>query len=228
MLIQIYEITSPDEARAFSQIGVDHIGVLVGDGTFPREQSIEITRAIFAAVHSGSKRCALSLSTDLSLIGEIVARLQPDILHLGCAPELLGPSDVLALRATHPDLSIMRSIPIIGDSSIALARTYDGVANFLLLDSYRAGDRQIGALGTTHDWGLDRRIVKSVNIPAIIAGGLGPENVVAAIAASRPAGVDSKTRTDRADGTHTKDFAKVDAFVAAARSGARTIHPERS
>ncbi|HEY8697102.1 MAG TPA: phosphoribosylanthranilate isomerase [Rhizomicrobium sp.] len=222
MLIQIYEITSPDEARALSEMGVDHIGVLVGDGTFPREQSIESTRAIFAAVHSGSKRCALSLATDLSFIGEIVTRLRPDILHLACAPELLGPSDVLALRAAHPDLSTMRSIPVIDESSIALARTYDGVANFLLLDSYRAGDRQIGALGTTHEWGLDRRIVESVNIPVIIAGGLGPENVAAAIAASCPAGADSKTGTDKADGTHTKDLVKVCAFIAAARSG--TIH----
>ena len=199
MLIQIYEITSPDEARSLSEMGVDHIGVLVGDDTFPREQSIESTRAIFAAVHAGSKRCGCFRST--------------------ARAELLGPSDVLALRAAHPDLSIMRSIPVIDESSIALARTYDGVANFLLLDSYRAGDRQIGALGKTHDWGLDRRIVESVNVPVIIAGGLGPDNVAAAIAASYPAGVDSKTRTDKANGTHTKDFAKVCAFIAAARSG---------
>jgi phosphoribosylanthranilate isomerase len=217
MLIQIYEIASPGEARALSEMGVDHIGVLVGDGAFPREQSIESARAIFAAVHSGSKRCALSLSTDLNFIGEILSRLQLDILHLGCAPELLGPSDVRALKAAHPNLSIMRSIPVVDESSIALAREYSGVANFLLLDSYRTSDRQIGALGVTHDWSLDRRIVESVSIPVIIAGGLGPENVAAAIAASRPAGVDSKTGTDRADGTHIKDLAKVRAFVAAAR-----------
>ena len=38
MLVQVYEITSPDEARALAQLGEDHIGVLVGDGSFPREQ----------------------------------------------------------------------------------------------------------------------------------------------------------------------------------------------
>jgi len=35
MLIQLYEITRPEEASALSARGVDHVGVLVGDGTFP-------------------------------------------------------------------------------------------------------------------------------------------------------------------------------------------------
>jgi len=111
----------------------------------------------------------------------------------------------------------MRSIPVIDQSSIALARSYDGIADWLLLDSYESGDRQIGALGVTHSWELDRRIIESVHIPAIIAGGLGPENVKEAIRVARPAGVDSKTKTDNSDGSHTKDLQKVAAFVKAAR-----------
>ena len=87
-----------------------------------------------------------------------------------------------------------------------------------ILDSYKSGDRQIGALGVTHSWELDCRIIESVHIPVIIAGGLGPENVREAIRSARPAGVDSKTKTDKSDGSHTKDLQKVSAFVAAARS----------
>ena len=34
MLTQIYEIAPPAEAEAISAISVDHIGVLVNDGTF--------------------------------------------------------------------------------------------------------------------------------------------------------------------------------------------------
>ena len=112
----------------------------------------------------------------------------------------------------------MRSIPVVDESSIALARSYDGVADWLLLDSYESGDRQIGALGVTHSWDLDRHIVQSVRIPAIIAGGLGPENVQEAIRVTRPAGVDSKTKTDSSDGTHTKDLQKVSAFLSAVRN----------
>lgn len=39
-----------------------------------------------------------------------------------------------------------------------------------------------------------------------------------AIRAVRPAGVDSKTRTDRDDGSHAKDIDRVSRFLEAARS----------
>jgi phosphoribosylanthranilate isomerase len=120
------------------------------------------------------------------------------------------------LKAAFPRVQIMRSIPIIGAASIGWAKAYEGTADFLLLDSHDPGDRQIGGLGRTHDWRISRRIVEEVGVPAILAGGLDIDNVGAAIAAVGPAGVDSKTKTDRADGSG-KDLAKVRGFVAAAK-----------
>jgi phosphoribosylanthranilate isomerase len=199
-------------------MGIDHIGVLVGEGSFPREQSIERTREIFAATPLGLKASALSLSHDVDLLVRLTAALKPDILHLGAAPQHLSPAQLRTVKAVFPQVSLMRSIPVVDESSLALAHSYDGIADWLLLDSYEAGDRQIGALGVTHDWELDRRIIESVRIPAIIAGGLGPDNVREAIRRARPAGVDSKTKTDKRDGSHTKDLQKVSAFVVATRS----------
>ncbi len=34
---------------------------------------------------------------------------------------------------------------------------YQGIADFLLLNSHRAADRQSGTLGVTHDWRISRR-----------------------------------------------------------------------
>ena len=217
MIVQIYEVTTAAEARALGGMGVDHIGVLVGDGSFPREHTIEKAREILGAIPSRSKSSLLSLSHDVELIVQLTAALKPDILHLGAAPQHLLPEHLRTLKAEFPQISLMRSIPVIDESSIALAQSYDGIADWLLLDSYEPGDRQIGALGVTHNWELDRRIIRSVRIPAIMAGGLGPENVQDAIRVARPAGVDSKTKTDKDDGTHTKDLEKVSAFVSAAR-----------
>jgi len=222
MIIQIYEVTTPAEARALGAMGVDHIGVLVGDGSFPREQTIDKAGEIFAAIPSESEASLLSLSDDVDLIARITAALLPTILHLGAAPEHLSPAQLRTLKAEFPQVSLMRSIPVVDESSIALARSYDGIVDWLLLDSYESGDRQIGALGVTHSWELDRRIIESVRIPTIIAGGLGPENVQDAICVARPTGVDSKTKTDKNDGTHTKDLQKVLAFVTAARSANKT------
>ena len=218
MIVQIYEVTTPEEARALNAMGVDHIGILVGDGSFPREQTVDRACEIFAAVRPRSRTSALSLSNDLDLIVYVTAALMPEILHLGAAPEHLSPGQLRSLKAKFPKVSLMRSIPVVDESSIALARSYDGIADFLLLDSYKPGDLQVGALGVTHSWELDRRIIESVGIPVIIAGGLGPENVRDAIRATRPAGVDSKTKTDKSDGSHTKDLQKVSAFLTAARS----------
>ena len=59
MIIRIYEVTSPAEARALDAMGVDHIGVLVGDGSFPREQTIEKAREIFAAIAHNTREILL-------------------------------------------------------------------------------------------------------------------------------------------------------------------------
>ena len=217
MLVQIYETSSPEEANALGELGVDHIGVLVGDGPFPREQTIDNARLIFSAVPAKSKGLALLLSSDVRFIQHAISELKPEILHLGASTDLLTASAVHDLKKRCGHLLVMRSIPVVGDESIAMAKSYDGIADMLLLDSYQLGDRQIGALGVTHSWEIDRKIVESVNIPVIIAGGLGPDNVADAIRAVQPAGVDSKTKTDKDDGSHTKDLQKVRQFVARAK-----------
>ena len=50
MLTPIYEVSTPLEARSISMIGVDHIGILVGTGEFPRELSVERAAEIAAEV----------------------------------------------------------------------------------------------------------------------------------------------------------------------------------
>lgn len=217
MIVQIYEVRSAEEAVAIAGCGVDHVGVLVGFGGFPREIAPAAARRIFAACPVGTMRVALSLSPEAEEIDRIVVETEPDIIHVGAAPELFSPAAAAAVKTRHPEVRLMRSIPVVDTGSIAIARTYEGIADFLLLDSHDPGDRQVGALGRTHDWTISRRIVESANVPVILAGGLGPDNVAAAIAAVAPVGVDSKTKTDRADGSG-KDLDAVRAFVAAAKA----------
>jgi phosphoribosylanthranilate isomerase len=216
MLVQIYEVRTPEEGVALSALGVDHIGVLVGAGAFPRELPAERASAIFAALPPGAKRVALSLSADPAEVARVVEQTRPDIVHIGAAVELFSVHDAQALKTAFPHVQLMRAIPIVDQASIDCAKDYRGVADFLLLDSHDPGDRQIGGLGRTHDWRISRQIVDEIGIPAILAGGLDADNVAAAIAAVRPVGVDSKTKTDRVDG-QGKDLDKVRRFVTAAK-----------
>jgi phosphoribosylanthranilate isomerase len=216
MLVQIFEVQTPEEAAALVRLGVDHIGVLVGDGAFPRELSITQTNAIFAAVPAGHKRVALSLSADLEQVARVVGETKPNIVQLQAEVDDFPVGMTRALKARFPRTPIIRAIPVIDETSMEIAASYKGVADFLLLDTYDTSTRQFGALGRVHDWSLSRRIVDDVGIPVILAGGLGADNVAAAIAAVRPAGVDSKTKTDHPNGGG-KDLARVEAFVAAAK-----------
>src|SRR5262245_46894725 len=98
MLVQIYETSSPEEAEALAPLGVDHVGVLVGDGSLQREQSIEAAQGILSAVPPPSKGSALCLSADLNLIEQIVLAVNPSILHLGASTSLLRPEHVQRLK----------------------------------------------------------------------------------------------------------------------------------
>jgi phosphoribosylanthranilate isomerase len=217
VLTQIDEVSTRHEAESISRIGVDHVGVLVGEGQFPREQPVTAAQEIAAAVAPPSKLSALFLTPNISFIRDCVRKLRPAIVHLGAASQLLTPPQVAKLKEGLPGTTIMRSIPVLGEESILIAKSYSGVADFLLLDSHRTDDSQIGALGITHDWAISRRIVELPNMPVILAGGLGPDNVAEAIRKVGPAGVDSKTKTD-CDGSHAKDFERVRRFHEAARA----------
>jgi phosphoribosylanthranilate isomerase len=216
MIVQIYETQDASEARALEAVGVDHIGVLVGQGRYARELRPPQARGIFQAI-TRARMVALSLADNLEDVSEVVAQTVPDILHLGTVPEALGPEEVVALKSRFPALQLMRTIPVIGEQSLLLAQQYEGLVDYLLLDTYQPGDTQVGATGAPHDWDVSRRIVSSVRTRVILAGGLGPQNVADAIRTVRPSGVDSKTHTDQ-DGGPCKDIEQVRAFVRNAKS----------
>ncbi|MEM7123393.1 MAG: phosphoribosylanthranilate isomerase [Pseudomonadota bacterium] len=212
MLTQIYEVSGPEEARQLADLGVDHMGVLVGPGAFPRERPGAEARATFEALPPGKISIALSLSDSPDEVARVIRETTPDVVHIGAAIELFSVDQTRSIKCQFPETQIMRAIPVVGEAAIGWARDYEGIADWLLLDSHAPGDRQIGAQGITHDWSISRRIVEAVSMPVILAGGLGPDNVAEAIKAVGPAGVDSKTKTDSTDG-ETKDLQKVAAFV---------------
>ena len=217
MITQIYEVQSFDEAKKLVEIGVDNIGVLVGKGEWPGEFSPEQADEILRGVTGHAKKVVLSLSKNLNDIAVIAEKTNPDILHLAAEPEFISPTDVQTLKKQFPRIKIMRTIPVIDKESIELAKQYDGIADYLILDTKRKIDGQIGATGETHDWSLSKKIVESVSIPVVLAGGLGTDNVARAILEVKPFAVDSKTKTDKV-GSREKDIEKVKEFVRIAKA----------
>jgi phosphoribosylanthranilate isomerase len=82
----------------------------------------------------------------------------------------------------------------------------------LLIDAHRPG--LYGGTGETCDW--DEAALAALDYPIVLAGGLTPENVGAAVRQVRPWSVDVASGVESAPGK--KDAAKVRAFVREAQS----------
>lgn len=219
MRVQIYTMQTVDEAIAVASLGVDHVGVTPANLGLPGEIGYEAAAEICRAIQGTAKSVALSVDDDLHEIAQMVEAVRPEILHL-CGPSgAVGPQQVAALRRGLPSFEIMQAVAVTGAEAIDVARSYEAVADYLLLDSVAPGIPGVGAAGIVHDWDVSAAIVEAVALPVILAGGLSPDNVAEAIAAVRPWGVDSLTHTNRPaeGGSFTKDLNRVADFVANAR-----------
>ena len=220
--VQIYTMQSVAEAAAIASLGVDHIGVTPSNLGLPGEIGYALAAQICAAVRGIAMSVALSVDDDPDLIHAMVEAVRPDVLHLCGLPGAVGPDAVAALRLRIPEVRIMQAVAVIGPEAIDVARSYESVADYLLLDSVAPGIPGVGAAGIVHDWAVSAEIVEAVGVPVILAGGLSPDNVSEAVAAVRPWGVDSLTHTNRPmeDGGFAKDLDLVADFVTHARRAA--------
>jgi phosphoribosylanthranilate isomerase len=216
VLVQIYGLTTVEDAAAVDRLGADHIGVVVDEGVDTWDSVDEATaRAIVAAVER-AKVVALSLSTDPARIRMTAELLRPAIVHLARA-HLMTTEALDAVRVAIAPAELMATVPVLDASAVETARRLAASADWLLLDTAHPDSGVVGATGLVHDWTVSAAVIDAVDVPVFLAGGLGPQNVVEAIAATHPAGVDSETRTSRAEDRRRKDLAKVEHFLTLAR-----------
>ncbi|HEX5505953.1 MAG TPA: phosphoribosylanthranilate isomerase [Thermomicrobiales bacterium] len=220
MIVQIYSVTSAEQALQLADLGVDHIGFVAGVyGEVPSELPFERAREVADALRGRAASSALTMSADVAEILRMAAAVRPDIVHVSTDTDVLGVPALRQLRAAlPPEVRLMKAVQVDGPASVAPALAFAPVADIILLDTKVAGLPGVGATGVTHDWQISRQIVEQVGERArvILAGGLTPANVAAAIRTARPWGVDSFSGTN-APATRTKDLALVRQFVAEAR-----------
>jgi len=123
MIIQIYEIQTPQEAEALIQLGVDHIGSVILDRN--NWQNPEIREAVRLTEGTKSRSSLIPLFRDLEGILQILDYYQPDIVHFcenipltyGDGVPLIRVTDELrqiqeVVKHRFPTVQIIRSIPI--------------------------------------------------------------------------------------------------------------------
>jgi phosphoribosylanthranilate isomerase len=116
--------------------------------------------------------------------------------------------------ARRTGVKVVKAIHVASAADVHAAEAFR--TDFHLFD--RRGDGLWGGTGESFDWGLltERRS----EVPAIVAGGLRPENVAAAIEVAHPYAVDVASGVEAEPGR--KDHAAMTAFFEAARQVAKT------
>jgi phosphoribosylanthranilate isomerase len=220
MIIQIYAFTDPKTAVAAVNLGVDNIGFVAGRYSIvPGELSFSEAREIAVSLPPGVTSVAITMSEDVKEILRMASEVQPDIVHISTDVDCVGVEAMRELRSRlDADIRLMKAISVEDEKSILLSQQFAAVSDLLLLDTKRSGFPGVGATGSTHDWDISRRIVESVAIPVILAGGLTADNVGAAIREIKPWGVDSNTSTNITGSQVEKDLKRIAAFINAVHS----------
>jgi phosphoribosylanthranilate isomerase len=193
-IVKICGITTLEDARQAVEAGADALGF----NFWPRSvRYVTVARA-----------------------GEIIAALGHPVLKVGVFVDATAPEVEATARVAGLDVAQLHGNTVAAPAVRwwqAWSAKADGLRERMVSSSAEAylidtpaGELR-GGTGKTFDWslacGLPGRIV--------LAGGLGPDNVAAAIQTVRPWGVDACSRLEREPGL--KDHAKVAEFIRAAR-----------
>jgi phosphoribosylanthranilate isomerase len=189
--IKICGMTDGDAVAAAVEADVAAIGFVFA----PSRRQVTPAQAtrVGAQVPAKIARVAVMLHPTQSLVDEVIATFQPDILQTD-AEDFAGlrlPRELARLPVCRPGSPALSPLP---------AR--------ILCEGATSGT------GQTTDWAWARALAARTQV--VLAGGLDAHNVAAAVAAVAPFGVDVSSGVERAPGV--KDPERILEFVAAARA----------
>ncbi len=201
--VKLCGMTRPEDAELAAEVGAWAIGFILWPGS---------KRAVDPAVAAGIAR---QQRRKLELVGVFVSPTLDEVAHavegIGLTHVQLHGDEGPAFCSAVAQRTGVRVIKATGIASGADMRAIERFhTDFHLLDSGRGGS------GMPWDWSVIS--VRRSPLPAILAGGLTPENVAEGIEAVKPWAVDVATGVESAPGI--KDPAKVHAFMAAAGQAA--------
>ena len=212
--IKVCCISGRDEAQQAVEAGADALGLVAEMPCGPGPISDVAIRDIAGSVPPPVATFLLTSRTRPEPVVEHVRRCRTNVVQL---VDEVSVDTYAALRAEFPFLKVVQVIHVQGDQSVDAASTAAEHADALLLDSGKPDGavKTLGGTGEVHDWSLSAMIVKRVDVPVFLAGGLNSRNVAEAIRRVSPYGV------DLCSGVRTQgrlDRRKLAEFVLAVRS----------
>jgi phosphoribosylanthranilate isomerase len=240
MIVQIYEIQTPQEAAACIDLGVDRIGtVILSEGNWKKPELREVVRL---AEGTRTRNSLIPLFHSRDTLYSAMDYYRPHFVHF--CENLTDDSGRMAnlhpfidlqreFKERFPDIGVVRSVPVpekgrtSGFPLFEIAEALESVSDAFLIDTWLGKEPVegfIGLTGRTADRDLSKGLVLRSTIPVILAGGLSPDNVHDRLVQVMPAGADSCSHTNAVDTRgipvrFRKDFTKVERFVREVRRG---------
>jgi phosphoribosylanthranilate isomerase len=203
--IKICGLTQGDQARAIAQAGADALGfvcVLESPRYIPPESIGAIVQTLPAQTLQGKPLTKIGVFADASLdrITSTVeiAALTGVQLHGQESPEFCR-----ALRGLLPSVVLIKAFRVKSAETLLETAAYADTADAFLLDAY--AQNALGGTGQSWDWSLLQGF--SSALPWFLAGGLTPQNAMAAVQQANPPGIDLSSGVERSPGD--KDLALV-------------------
>ena len=201
--IKFCGLTRPGDVRLASELGVDAIGFVFAHGS-PRRLHAAEARTLREALAPLVDAVAVFRGNSADEVREVVKQVKPSLLQFH------GDEDDTFCRRF--DVPYVKAVAM-GDgappSGPALVAGHPGAAAFLF-DSHGGGHD--GGSGRRFDWSA---LPAGMLRPFLLSGGLTPQNVHDAVAATLPWGVDVSTGIESAPGQKDGDLMR--AFVAEVR-----------
>jgi phosphoribosylanthranilate isomerase len=204
--VKICGITQPSQGRAIAELGAAMLGFICAPVS-PRfvtpVQIAEVVSALPLDSQTGALVCdrvGVFVNASLEIICETVAigRLTGVQLH-GDEP----PAFCQQVKHVLPEVELIKALRIASWEALEQARLYDSVVDTLLLDAYHP--TLLGGTGHTLDWSSLQAFAPQT--PWLLAGGLTPDNICAALTLIHPDGVDLSSGVELSPGN--KDLQKV-------------------
>jgi phosphoribosylanthranilate isomerase len=204
-IIKICGVTRPEDAALVCREGANAVGINFWRGS-KRYVDDARAREIVAAIPTGVLKIGVFVNPHPLTVTESMSEFGLDAVQFHGDEQ---PQTWSSLSGEQ----IIRAIRVFDESSLALATGWN--PRFFLYDSYTEG---FGGEGRRAPWQI---VAAGARRPFLLAGGLEPLNVAAAIQAVRPDGVDVATGVEAKPGI--KNEAKVVAFIENARKAAEKL-----
>jgi phosphoribosylanthranilate isomerase len=204
--IKVCGTTNSGDALAAAELGADAIGFVFAPS--PRQVSPEIARSIIKTLPRVVQTVGVFVDEDPEKVASTADFCDLDFLQFH-GKETTSYCGEFGRR-------VIKAVQVQNEDDLEICSEYVSVVEAFLLDTYVAG--QPGGTGVTFDWDIARTARKYGHI--ILAGGLNPDNVAAAIRAADPYGVDASSGLEQKPGV--KDHDKLARFIQAVRQAGKS------